>query len=173
MTRLMKSPLVIVLAFNLVMVGWHIPGPFDLAERNRIVHVWAMNGGMFASGVLFWLLILPSAPLRIRLAPAGQAIALIATNGIMWVLAMTMTFFTDYSWYSVYDHLHGVALSPVADQHLGAGILWVCGDLWAVPALIFALRRLIAQEAGVVDDALERILGRSAAEQVGRAGPGG
>jgi hypothetical protein len=78
----------------------------------------------------------------------------------MWMLALTMTFFTHNSWYSVYDHIPGVALSPLGDQQLGAGILWMCGDLWAVPALIGAVRRLIAEEADVVDSALERILGQ-------------
>jgi cytochrome c oxidase assembly factor CtaG len=158
--RLLTRPLVVVVAFNLVMVGWHIPGAFDLAERNRVVHVWLMNGSMLVSGVLFWLLILRSPPLRMRVKPAGQAVALITTNTVMWMLALTMTFFTHNSWYSVYDHIPGVALSPLGDQQLGAGILWMCGDLWAVPALIGAVRRLIAEEADVVDSALERILGQ-------------
>ena len=158
--RLLLRPLVIVVAFNLVMVGWHIPGLFDLADRNRFVHVWLMNGSMLVTGVLFWLLIIASPPLRMRVAPAGQAIALLTTNSVMWLLAMTMTLFSNDSWYSVYNHIPGVALSPFADQQLGAGILWVCGDLWAVPALIFAVRRLIAEEAGVVDSALARILGQ-------------
>src|SRR5271155_3055685 len=158
--RVLVRPLVIVVAFNLVMVGWHIPGLFDLADRNRFVHVWLMNGSMLVTGVLFWLLIIASPPLRMRVAPAGQAIALLTTNTVMWLLAMTMTLFSNDSWYSVYNHIPGVALSPFADQQLGAGILWVCGDLWAVPALIFAVRRLIAEEAGVVDSALARILGQ-------------
>ncbi len=158
--RLLVRPLVVVAAFNLVMVGWHVPGAFDLAERNRFVHVWLMNASMLLTGVLFWLLIAGSPPLRMRVAPAAQAIALLSTNTVMWLLAMTMTLFTRYSWYSVYNHVHGVTLSPFGDQQLGAGILWVCGDLWAVPALIVAVRRLISEEASVVDAALARILGQ-------------
>jgi putative membrane protein len=160
--RLLVRPLVVVVAFNLVMVGWHVPGAFDLAERNRFVHVWLMNGSMLATGVLFWLLIVPSPPLHIQARPAVQAAALLSTNTVMWLLAMTMTLFTHHSWYSVYAHIAGVGISPLGDQQVGAGILWVCGDLWAVPALIIALRRLLAQEAGVVDAALERILGTRA-----------
>ncbi|HTU80331.1 MAG TPA: cytochrome c oxidase assembly protein [Solirubrobacteraceae bacterium] len=169
--RLLVRPAVIVTAFNLVMVGWEIPGALDLAERNRFVHVWLMNGSMLLTGVLFWLLIIPSAPLRMRIAPAGQAVALLATNFVMWALALSLTLFTHHSWYSVYSHIPGVTLSPFADQQLGAGLLWVCGDLWAVPALIIALRRLIAEEAGVVDAALERLLGQRSSSQVGRARP--
>jgi putative membrane protein len=164
--RLLVHPVAVVAAFNIVMVGWQIPGPFDLSETNATVHVWLMNGSMFVVGILFWLQVITSPPLRIRANPATQAIALLATNVIMWGLAMSMSIFTHYSWYSVYSHIPGVALPAFADQQLGAGILWVCGDFWAVPALIFVLRRLIAREEGGVDSVIERILGQGATSRL-------
>jgi len=157
--RWLARPAVVVAAFNVVMVGSLVPGFFDLSERNRFVHVWVVNGGMLLTGVLFWLLIVPSPPLRLRSGPGVQAVALLATNTVMWLLAIAMTLFSHHSWYSVYAHVPGVHLSPFGDQQLGAGILWVCGDLWAVPALIIALRRLINREAGALDAAVERMLG--------------
>jgi cytochrome c oxidase assembly factor CtaG len=147
-------------AFNLAMVGWAIPGALDYSERSRFAHVWLANGGMFVAGLLFWLLIIDSPPLRVRPGLAVQAGVLLATNVIMWGLAMAMSLFAHHSWYSVYDHVHGVALSAYGDQLLGAGILWVCGDFWAVPALVIVVRRLIAREQGDADAAIERILGQ-------------
>jgi Cytochrome c oxidase caa3 assembly factor (Caa3_CtaG) len=109
---------------------------------------------------LFWLLFIPSAPLRMRMPPEGQAAALVATNVIMWLLAMAMGILTTASWYSVYDHVPGVTLPAFPDQQIGAGILWVCGDFWAVPALIVAMRRIIAAD-GSLGSALDKMLGRT------------
>jgi putative membrane protein len=153
------TPVVAVTLFCLVMVVWHLPGPFDLAARNQAVHIWLMHGSYFGAGVLFWLQFIPSPPLRIKMTPASQAAALLVANGVMWILAMSMSILTQTSWYSVYNHLPGVTLPAFADQQIGAAILWVCGDFWAVPAMIYVVRRLISED-GSVSSAVERILHR-------------
>jgi putative membrane protein len=152
-------PWVAIALFNVVMVVWHLPGPYDLAYRNQTVHIWLMHGSFFLVGVLFWLQFIPSAPFRIRLTRLGQMVALLFTNIDMWVLAISMSFFSQTSWYSVYDHIPGVTLPPLADQQIGAAILWVCGDFWAIPAMIYVVRKLMAED-GNVTTAVDKILGR-------------
>jgi putative membrane protein len=157
--RILSKPWVAIAAFNLVMVFWHFTGPFDLAYRNQAVHIWVMHSSFFLVGVFFWLQFIGSYPLRPRLAPLEQAGALFGTNVVMFLLAVAVGMMATSSWYSVYDHLRGVTMSPLADQQLGSGILWVCGDFWCFPALYRAVRQWIQEdEAGAVDAALDRLV---------------
>jgi cytochrome c oxidase assembly factor CtaG len=160
-------PWVAVALFNAVMIFWHLPGPFDAGQDNQAVHIWLMHGSFFAAGVLFWLQFIPSPPFRRQMPLVYQAAALLGTNMIMIGLAMALSIFVTHSVYPAYDHVPGVTLPPYADQQIGAAILWVCGDFWALPTMIVTVRRLIAAD-GSFATALDRILSRGASRSVPR-----
>ena len=144
------------------MIFWHLPGPLDLAETNQAVRIWLMHGSFFAAGVLFWLQFIPSPPFHRRMPLLSQAAALLGTNVVMIGMAMTLSIFVTGSVYPVYDHIPGVTLPPFADQQIGAAILWVCGDFWAMPAMVVIVRRMVATE-GSMSAALDKMLNRGTA----------
>ncbi len=177
--RFVVNPWTALISFNAVMVLWHVPALFDAAAENQFVHVALMHASFFVTGVLFWLQIIPSYPFRLKASPLWQTGAIISTNVVMFVIAMSLSIFADSSWYSVYDHVPGVTLSPFADQQIGAAILWICGDFWAVPALFFTIRRAMESEGGfslgvdrlfhrAPDPTLEAFRASSVAERVPR-----
>ena len=88
--RFLTGPVVAVALFNLVMVVWHLPAAFDLAENNELVHIWLMHGSFFLAGVLFWLQFIPSPPFRSRMPLLGRAAALLSTNVVMIFIAMAI-----------------------------------------------------------------------------------
>jgi len=152
-------PWVSVALFNAAMIVWHLPGPFDLAETNQAVHIWLMHASFFVAGVLFWLQFIPSPPFRRRMPLVSQAAALLVTNVVMIGIAMSLSIFVNGSVYPVYDHVPGVTLPPFADQQIGAAILWVCGDFWALPTMIVIVRQLIVTD-GSLAAALDKMLNR-------------
>ena len=157
--RWLQRPWVSVALFNAVMVIWHIPAAFDLAQNNQAVHIWLMHGSFFAAGLLFWRQFLPSPPLRRRMPLPARAGALLVTNVVMIMIAMALSIFSTHSVYAVYDHVTGVTLPPFADQQIGAAVLWVCGDFWALPTMIVIIRKLLGDEDGT-GTALEALLKR-------------
>ena len=157
--RFLSSGIVAILVFNIVMVVWHVPALFDLAERNANVHIWLMHSSFFVSGVFFWLQIIPSYPIKPKLSTVSQIYSIVLTNIVMLIMAMSMSIFTSTSWYSSYNNIPGITLSPFADQQIGAAILWVCGDFWALPALVVIIGRAIRQD-GNSSDLIDRMLGR-------------
>ena len=153
----LTGPVVAVAAFDLAMIVWHIPAAFDLAADNPAVHVWLEHGSFFATGVLFWLQFIPSPPFRSRMPLLGRAAALLATNVVMIFIAMSLSIFATHSVYAPYQHVPGVTLPAFADQQIGAAILWVCGDFWALPTMIVTIRKLLSDETGV-GTALDRFV---------------
>jgi len=163
----LTGPVVSIAIFNAVMVLWHIPALLDLTVNNQDVRIWLMHTSFFFAGILFWLQFIDSPPFRSRMPVLGRAVALLATNVVMIVIAMSLSIFVTHSVYPAYDHVPGVTLPPFADQQIGAAILWVCGDFWALPTMIITIRKLVGDEGGI-GSSLEQFLRRSSRDAAPR-----
>ena len=65
-----SGPLAAWIVFNATIVVWHIPGAYDLTERNGVVHA-CEHAMFFFFGLLFWARVIDVGPLRPRLRVAG------------------------------------------------------------------------------------------------------
>jgi cytochrome c oxidase assembly factor CtaG len=143
------SPLFAIIVFNAVMVVWMVPSVFNPVMGNPKLHVGLMLTSFFVSGLLFWLQFIPSRPWRPTMPPFARVGALLLTNLVMTIIAMSLSFFASGAFYDIGNSMLHMAnmtsmtpttLNPFADQQIGAAILWVCGDFWCFPALVMALR---------------------------------
>ena len=152
--HLLSRPLTSVMAFNVTMVFWHLPGPFDLALRNDSVHIWLEHGSFFGLGVALWLQVFGSYPLRPLLDGPRRVLVLVGTNAVMVLVAMTLVMFTHdlYPWYA---QGHTLAQQD-ADQQIAGSILWVCGEITFLPSILFTVTAWLRERGPAPEPVLMR-----------------
>jgi putative membrane protein len=142
--HVLSRPMTSVVLFNATMIIWHLPGPFDLAARNQFVHIWLEHGSFFGFGVVLWLQMFGSRPLRPLLRAPLRVVSLIGSNAVMVAVAATLVMFTKdaYPWYAI-GH---TAAQQAADQQLGGAILWVCGEVIFLPAILYLVSQWLTED---------------------------
>lgn len=148
----LTAPMLSVWAFNVAMVFWHLPGPFDYAATHLFVHIVGEHGTLFGFGVLFWLQIFGSYPFRPVMSAPRRAFALAAANLVMVAVAVALGMLSNHA-YSVYANVPHRVMSQGTDQSLAAGILWICGEFTLAPALYFVVQGWFRQEEAAADEA--------------------
>ena len=121
-----------VVSCGLLIIGmwaWHWPALYDLALRNAAIHDWCEHLTFLVVSFIYWTQVIPSPPLHMRLGYLGRVVYLgiaIAQNMALAVLLA----FAPAPLYAPYAHLVTASggLSALADQRLGAGIMWTIGD---------------------------------------------
>ena len=136
------------LAFSINLVFWHLPGPNDLTLRNGYVHVLA-DGALLLFGIFFWNQVTGSS--RATLTPPysrriGYVASAMLTNlGLAIFLAFAQH--PLYAPYAELAHRPG-GITALADQQIGAGVMWAAGDLpFAIALALLVHHWLMALEA--------------------------
>jgi len=128
-TRALGSPLPAFLLFSVVLLGWHIPLLFDATLRSGTLHALE-HTLFFSTALMFWKQVLPSPPLRVRLADSQRVLYAVGAMIVSWVLAVVLAL-APHPLYEHYAHeaSRPGGISAIADQQLAAGIMWVPGSI--------------------------------------------
>lgn len=120
---LLAHPIVCGLVYTLVLSVWHAPGLYDLALRDKNIHV-VEHLMFFGAALFYWWPILSPAPEYPPLSYASRVLYLVAVT-----IGMTPLFafiaFADNVLYPTYEYAPRLiaALGPMEDQLLGAAIM--------------------------------------------------
>lgn len=143
--RSLATPAGAWLAFNVNLVFWHVPGPYDLTLRDIYVHVLE-HTTFLLFGILFWAQVAAVSPARPTLgypARIAYVAAAIVTNvGLSIYLAFAQH--PLFSPYALLAHRPG-GISALADQQIGAGIMWTAGDMPFAIAIAVLVQRWLAE----------------------------
>jgi putative membrane protein len=131
-----------------VMVAWHVPFLYDATVRSTAVHELE-HALFFATLLVFWLQLIDSPPFRSRLDYPQRAAYGTVALAVGWLLAVVLAL-APSPLYAAYADLAGRpgGLSALADQQLGAGVLWVPGSIPLTLAICINFYLWLDPEAG-------------------------
>jgi putative membrane protein len=125
------------------LAAWHVPALYDAALRWELLHALE-HLAFFATALLFWTRVVPSAPWRSSLSEAGKIVYLGSTLLVGWMLAIVLALASAplYSAYAEAGSRPG-GISALTDQQLAAGVMWVPGGLAYMIAIAVIAYRLL------------------------------
>jgi putative membrane protein len=128
--------------FTLVMLGWHLPGPFQLALRSNGWHI-AEHGCFIVAGTAFWYTIVRPWPATERCSQWALVPYLLIADAENSVLGAFMVF-TGRLLYPFYAEVpRVVGITTITDQIVAGAIMWVPGSIFLlVPAVAIVVRAL-------------------------------
>lgn len=117
------------LAFNVVLVGWHLPPTYGLAMAHHSVHIVQHLCFMVAATLMWWPILSPLPELP-RLAYPAQMLYLFLLTIPMSLVAVCIAYSGRvlYPAYAAAPRLWGI--TPLQDQLIGALIMWIPGGFF-------------------------------------------
>jgi putative membrane protein len=136
------NPVGAFLLFSVAMLGWHLPGLFELALRSNWWHA-IEHASFILGGILFWYPVVRPWPAVERWSPWALVPYLLIADAENSILAAFMVFSGRllYPSYASVPRMYG--FSAIDDQIVAGAIMWVPGSiLFLVPAIIIVLGAL-------------------------------
>ncbi len=128
-------PVAAFLIFNTVLVFWHVPGLYDLALRERNIHILEHITFMGAAVIMWWPVLSPMSELP-RAPYIGQMAYLFMVPTVSAILGAFITF-SESVWYDWYAEAPRIwEISAKTDQEIGGLLMWVPGGAVFMASLI-------------------------------------
>jgi putative membrane protein len=144
-TRGVLFPTVAVIAFNGIILVWHVAPLYEAALHSAPLHD-LQNASFLLAGLLTWWPLLTPLDRHTRLASPFQILYLVVESLPLDVFG-AFTLFAQrvfYPTYALAPRLFG--LSPLADQAIGGAILAVPGNLLDIVLMSLAFFGWVARE---------------------------
>ncbi len=158
--RVLWALTLLPVAWSLYVVDlwvWHHPLFYELALENRMVHDIQHLLFFFTALLFWWPVVNPAPRLHGAVSYGFRIVYLIAATLQNTVLGMAISLPERvlYPFYETVPRLRD--LSPINDQALGGGILWVSGHMYLIPIIVLVARMLTHEE---------EIYGRASSKEV-------
>ena len=155
-------PLLVTVAFCVVWWVWHLAGPFDAAVRSPAVYALEMITYL-AAGILMWLQLVESPPLRPQLPPLRRIALVLVLAASGTVLGLIRAYGAGLAYPAYLGFRHHV-LSVVADQQVGGAVLWVIPLVpFGILAVALAIDWLKEDESEAAAAGIDRLLKQKSA----------
>lgn len=143
---LLTHPLSVFALYNLNLALWHWPPMYVAALESELVHE-IEHAAFFGTALLFWWVLIDPVPRHHRAEPHWQFGMCFGTCMLGGLVAAALTLANRVLYPFYLDAGRPWGLSPLADQQLGGGIMWISGALYFI--LMFAmLVRMVSPDAG-------------------------
>ena len=153
--RGLSHPVVAWLLFAAVMWATHLSPMFDAALENPLVH-YAEHALYLGSALLFWLPVVGADPAPWRLSFPVRTMYLLTQmpQNTFLALAITSADSPRYPHYATLQRTWGP--TPLADQQLAGGVMWIAGDLLFLVAIVAVVAAWMRHEERTAADADRR-----------------
>jgi cytochrome c oxidase assembly factor CtaG len=149
LTALVWPPVVFVL-FNGTLLLWHLPNWYVAALRDPLIHE-AEHLTFFASGMLFWWVLVEPVPRHHRASRHWAFLLCVATGMVSDVLGAALTLSTRVLYPDYLAAERPWDISALADQRIAGAIMWLGSvQYFAIlfGLLIYSLRDQVERQAG-------------------------
>jgi cytochrome c oxidase assembly factor CtaG len=165
----LSSPVAVVIAFNAIWLGWHLPALFD-STRTRGPAAVAEYITYLAVGIVFWLQLIGSRPSSPAATPLRRFGLIVATVVASTVMGMILVFGAGLAYPAFVGPAHHV-LSVLDDQQLAGAVLWM-GMLppMVVVGVAVLLRWFDDEESADLSAGLDRLVSPRKAAWSSRSG---